>query len=56
MKLIIRYKDPIPIKMRQLYERAFKVAFGDCVISWWNLKVIRIANIKNMDIEIQEDD
>jgi len=56
MKLIIRYKEPIPEKMRHLYERAFKVAFGKCEISWWNFRVVRVANIEESNIEVQEDD
>jgi len=55
MKLLIRYKDPIPDKMRSLYERAFKIIFGKCRISWWNPKIVQILDIKEIEIEIQED-
>lgn len=56
MKLIIRYKEPIPEEMQLLYERAFKVAFGACEISWWNPKMVRVSNIEDSNVEVQEDD
>lgn len=56
MKLIIRYKEPVPEKMRHLYERAYQVTFGRCKISWRNFKVVRILDIEESNIEIREDD
>jgi len=55
INLKIEYKDPIPDKMRSLYEQAFKVAFNGCEIIWENNKLVILTNIKNSKLEIEEE-
>ena len=54
MNIKIRYKVPIPTEMRTLYERAFKIAFEGCKISWWNPKLVQLLDIKNSEIEVED--